>query len=409
MPVINSLLDADFYKFTMGKFVWRRYPDVPVKYQLTNRTKNIKLADCVKSEDLRVELERARTLRFSKTEIHYLRGTNEYGERMFCEPYLQFLEGLQLPPFRLGVVDGDFEMEFAGKWAEAIYWETLALSILNELYFRTLLQRLSAFEQDAVRAEGIMRLKRKIDLLRSRPDIIFCDFGTRRRFSFDWQDYVVGVMAQELPKQFLGTSNTLLAMRHGLLPMGTNAHELGMAISGIMHGSDEEINNSHKKVLEGWWDEYGYGLSIALTDTYGTDAFFRDFSPEQAKSWKGLRQDSGDPFRFVDKTLAFYARCGVDAKEKMIVFSDGLDLGTIIKLADYCAGKIKCTFGWGTNLANDLGFKAISIVVKLVESCGFGTVKLSDNLAKAIGRPEDVERFKRIFGYTSTVSQECRY
>ena len=184
---------------------------------------------------------------------------------------------------------------------------------------------------------------------------------------------------------------------------------MDMAYSGIFHGSDEDIRSSHQKVIQDWWNEYGVGLSIALTDTYGTDFFFQDMTPEQAVQWKGLRQDSGDPFVFTDKALAFYQRCGVDYLKKFIVFSDGLDVGTIIKLADYCKGKVKATFGWGTNLTNDLGFPALSLIVKLIESNGHGTVKLSDNLAKALGKPEDVERFKKIFGYTGTEYKEVKY
>ena len=191
--------------------------------------------------------------------------------------------------------------------------------------------------------------------------------------------------------------------------MGTNAHEEDMAMSGIMHGSDDEIRNSHQKVLQEWWEEYGWALSIALTDTYGTDFFFKDMTYEQARDWKGLRHDSGDPFKFGDRAIAFYQHYGIDPREKLLVFSDGLDVDTIIRLADYFAGRIKVTFGWGTNLTNDLGFPAISIIIKLLESNGHGTVKLSDNLAKAMGKPEDIERFKRIFGYTGTTYEKVRY
>jgi nicotinate phosphoribosyltransferase len=198
-------------------------------------------------------------------------------------------------------------------------------------------------------------------------------------------------------------------MKHDLLPMGTKAHEMDMALSGIMHGNDDEIRASHNKVLQDWWEEYGEGLSIALTDTYGTDFFFRDMAPQQAREWKGLRQDSGDPFEFGEKAIEFYKRCEVDPREKLIVFSDGLDVETIVKLADSLANRIKVTFGWGTNLTNDLGFPALSLIVKLMESNGYGTVKLSDNLAKALGNAEDVERFKHIFGYTGTMYKEVKY
>lgn len=206
---------------------------------------------------------------------------------------------------------------------------------------------------------------------------------TRWRFSRDWQTYVDRILAGGLPGQFLGTSETESAMEHGLVPMGTSAHEMYMVMPGIMHESDESIRPSHNRALQDWWKEYGWGLSIALTDTYGSDFFFRDMAAEQARAWKGQRHDSGDPFAFGEKALAFYQRQGVDAREKMLIFSDGLDLETILRLAERFAGRVKVSFGWGTNLTNDLGFPALSLVVKAVEADGHPTVKLSDNLAKA--------------------------
>jgi nicotinate phosphoribosyltransferase len=176
-----------------------------------------------------------------------------------------------------------------------------------------------------------------------------------------------------------------------------------------MAQSDDTIRASHNRVLREWWEEYGVGLSIALTDNYGTDFFFRDMTAEQARVWKGLRQDSGDPMAFGEKAIAFYERHGIDPREKLIVFSDGLDLGTIVKLADHFAGRIRVSFGWGTNLTNDVGFEALSLVIKVIEAHGHPTVKLSDNLAKATGEAPDIEHFKRIFGHTVTTFEECRY
>jgi nicotinate phosphoribosyltransferase len=200
-----------------------------------------------------------------------------------------------------------------------------------------------------------------------------------------------------------------MAMQYGLLPMGTMAHELFMVMAGMMAESDATIRASHNRVLQEWWAEYGSGLSTALTDTYGSDFFFRDMTAAQACVWKGLRQDSGDPIAFGEKAIAFYKRHGIDPRDKFIVFSDGLDLGTIVKLADHFAGRIRVSFGWGTNLTNDLGFEALSLVIKVIEANGRCTVKLSDNLAKATGNAPDIERFKQIFGHTVMTFEECRY
>jgi nicotinate phosphoribosyltransferase len=239
---------------------------------------------------------------------------------------------------------------------------------------------------------------------------VFSDFGTRRRFSRAWQDALIGKLSREVPpRQFSGTSNVYFARKYSLTPIGTMAHEMFMVMSGIMHDSDQTIYSSHNRVLQDWWDYYGFDLSIALTDTYGSDFFFRDLSPEQARNLKGLRQDSGDPIAFGEKAIRFYESRGIDPREKLLVFSDGLDIESIYRLTEHFSGRIKVSFGWGTNLTNDLGFGALSLVVKVVESCGHGAVKLSDNLAKAIGSSEDIERFKRIFGYTGTLFETCRY
>lgn len=408
--IITSLLDTDFYKFTMGQLVFHRYKDIPVKYAFINRTSGIPLADLVSEEDLRRELDHVRTLRFNNSDLHYLRGTNEYSERMFKEDYLQFLKTFELPPYRLMRSNSSYFLEFSGKWSEAIYWETFALSIMNELYCRAKLSMLSRFDQETVYAEGKMKLAWKIRLLREHGRITFCDFGTRRRFSNEWHDSVVRTLTEEMSaRQFLGTSNVYLAMKYGLMPMGTSAHELFMVMSGIMHGSDEEIRASHKKVLQDWWDEYGWGLSIYLPDTYGTDFGLRDFEPYQAAAWKGVRQDSGDPYVFGEfKVIPFYRGLGIDLREKIIVFSDGLEETAMIKLHDHFSGRVRCTFGWGTNLTNDFRFSPLSLIVKPVKACGHGVVKLSDNIAKATGKPKDIELFKKIFGYTNTYSKACR-
>jgi len=409
MPIIQSLLDLDFYKFTMGQLVFLKYRDVPVVYSLVNRTRQVRLAEFIDEGELRAELDHARSLRLNNSELHYLRGTNEYGDRMFRESYLEFLRELSLPPYDLEEVDGSFRLQFDGEWSRAIYWETVALSIVNELYNRSLMNTLSSFEKDLVFARGKIRLAEKIRVLRGRPEISFVDFGTRRRFSRDWQHYVDRSLAEEMPQQFLGTSSTESALLHGLVPMGTSAHELTMVMSGIMHDSDDLIRASHNRVLKDWWELYGWGLSVAVTDTYGSEFFFRDMDPEQARAWKGLRHDSGDPFEFGEKAIRFYGEQAVDPREKLLIFSDGLELQTILALSKRFHGRIKLSFGWGTNLTNDLGFDPISIVVKAVEANGHRTVKLSDNLAKATGSREDIERFKRIFGHSHEHEEAVRY
>jgi len=407
--IINSLLDIDFYKFTMGHVIFNKHAAVIVKFRFTCRTKGAELTKVIPIEELRAQLDHVQTLSFNNSELHYLRGTNEYQERMFSEDYLQFLKNLRLSGYSLSYNGDDIILEFYGKWAEVTYWETAALSIINELYYRFKLAKMSPFQQDAVFATGITHLMEKVKELRKYPDLTFTDFGTRRRFSGDWQKYAVELMAYELSNQMKGTSNTKLAMDLGLMPTGTAAHEMDMGYSGIYHKNDDDIRNSHQKFLNDWWEQYGWGLSIALTDTYGTDFFFRDFTREQAEKSKGFRHDSGDPIAFGEKVIKFYLDLGINPKEKMIIFSDGLDVPTMIKIFDHFKGRIMVTFGWGTNLTNDMGLGFLSLVIKLIMSNGFGTVKLPDNLAKAMGMPEDIEMFKRIYGYVNQFTEFCKY
>lgn len=409
-PIITSLLDTDFYKFTMGQVVFRKFRDVNVKYAFKNRSK-VNLSHFVTEKDLRNQLDHVTDLKFDNSELHYLRGTNEYSDRMFTEDYLEFLRNLRLPSYNLRYNKDNFELEFEGPWSTAIYWETFALSIINELYCNELFMLGRPLQQDVNKATGVTNLAKKIAFLHHNKDIVsFTDFGTRRRFSKEWQDYVVKTLKSEFTTNcFRGTSNVYLAMKHGLMPMGTSAHEMFMVLAGLSDQSDDAIRNSHQDFLNLWWDQYGYGLSIALTDTFGSEFFFKDMTSWQAAQWKGLRHDSGNPYVFGENTINFYKSKGVDPKEKMIVFSDGLDIDKIVHLADFFNGKIKTSFGWGTNLTNDLGLGALSLVVKPVAANGVPLVKLSDNLAKAMGDPATVERYKRVFGYTNESTIECRY
>ena len=303
--------------------------------------------------------------------------------------------------------DGDqIRFEVAGAWSQTTRWEIAFLKTVSELYNRKLL-RYSGLTVIDVFPEGYDRLMAKFDLLRQYPGIRFSDFGTRRRFSIAWQEMVLGFALDEIPNQLLGTSNVFFAKEFGLQPIGTCAHEYFQIFTGMFHENDAAIRGSMKKALVLWYETYGRELAIALSDTFGEDAFEEDFA-EMANLWRGVRQDSGDPFEYTDRKVAFYNSLGINPLEEMIVYSDGLTAELMVRLHLYARGRIKDGYGWGTMLTNDLGFPALSIVVKVVEARGHGLVKLSKNLAKAIGRPEDIERYKRVFGYTSSFSQECK-
>lgn len=425
-PIVRSRLEPDFYKFTMGQLIWRKYRQVQTTFAFQSRTSKARIGDVIDLGELREQLDSARSLMFTNSELHYLRGTNEYQQRMFDEGYLEFLRTLRLPGYHLARRGPELELVFEGLWSEVTYWETVALSIVNETYYRTLLRGLSRFERDAIFAEGVIRLQQKIHALRSAPGVVFSDFGTRRRFSSTWQHYVDETLMRELnggscSGPFLGTSNTYAAMVTGLLPMGTSGHELPMVIAGLMDEGSADgdwLWRAQRQVVDDWWEQYGWGLSIFLPDTFGTDFFVTVVTPDDLRAWKGFRWDSGDLVQFGEQVLQLYQRHGVDPREKVLVPSDALDLPVILDAQQRFGGRIRTSFGWGTGLTNDLlanvmigdrWFGPLSLVVKATRANGRGLVKLSDNPAKAVGEPQDVERYKRAAGYRPRQAVELKF
>jgi len=425
-PIVHSRLEPDFYKFTMGQLIWRKYREVDVSFTFHNRTAKARIGEVIDVGELREQLAHARSLMFTNSELHYLRGTNEYQQRMFGQDYLEYLRQLRLPEFHVARNGPQLELEFSGSWADVTYWETIALSIVNETYYRTLLRRLSTFERHAVLAMGIRRLRDKILTLRGRPDIAFSDFGTRRRFSGPWQHYVDATLMAELnggsaSGPFLGTSNTYAAMTTGLVPMGTAAHELPMVLAGVLDQGDDDpawLRAAQRQVIDDWWDQYGWGLSIFLPDTYGTDFFLNVVGPDDLRQWKGFRWDSGDMPAFIDRIIRAYREAGIEPRDKMVVASDALDLPVILEAEEAFGNRIRMSYGWGTGLTNDLldhvmidgrWFGPMSLVIKPTRANGRGLVKLSDNPAKAVGIPDDVARYKRAAEYAEREAIAVKY
>lgn len=410
-PIISSLLDIDFYKFTMGQMIYNRYSGIPVRYSLKNRMTGIILSRYIKEEVLRNELDHIMSLRFTDDELEYLSKIGNDKRRVFDEKFLDFLKTFKLPQYNLEVRQKNLVLEVEGPWEKSIYWETLILSVITQLYCDELMNKQLGITSQELEEQGHQILMDKLKIIKANPEIIFCDFGTRRRFSHSWHEKVIQYIMDEIsPDQFLGTSNVYFARKYQLNPVGTMAHEVFMVIAAIMNESEISIKASHNQIIQDWWDEFGYDLSIALTDTFGADFFFEDMTKEQAQQWKGLRHDSGDPIAFGEQTIEFYKKNEIDPKTKTIVFSDSLDVESMNKIIDHFHGKIGVSFGWGTNLTNDLGIQPLSLVMKVVEASGHPTVKLSDNLAKVIGDSyEEIERYKGIFNYTKTNYEECRY
>jgi len=431
--IVRSFLDTDFYKFTMGDFIFSNpcpsignFADALVTFKLKCRTKGIKLGKVIPPEHLERELDHAMRLRPTNSEIYYLRGMDVYGDRMLSESYLQFLKIIELPSYKLHVAaDGDLELEFTGPWKSVTYWEIFALEIVNELYYRYLVKKhlTSPAERARYMMSGLTRFLEKVNFIKQHPDLTYSDFGTRRRAFAKHQEELVVIAANELPVQFRGTSNVHMAMKHNLVPIGTDAHETKMVSAGLAdiasNGDREAMKASQHEVTRAWWKKYGFGLSIALTDTYGTKFIFETAPPELAIDWKGTRHDSGDRLKYAEKTIQWYQSHDVDPRTKMLIFSDGLEVQSMIQNTNYCRGKIISTNGWGTNKTNDfeprpdIGLIPLSLVIKpSIVSIGEqsqGLVKLSDNLAKATGIPKDIERYKKIFDYDETYFEPCTY
>jgi nicotinate phosphoribosyltransferase len=432
-PIVRSLLDTDFYKLLMLQFIWKHFSTTPVSWSLVNRTENVLVADTVSRSELLQQLEHVRRLRFHRSELVWLAGNTFYGTKgIFSPAFLDWLEhGFRLCDYELTVENGQFSLNFEGLWPEATMWEIYSLSIINELRTRAAFWGMSEFELDILYARAKAKLWGKIERLRGVPGLKIADFGTRRRHSFLWQEYVVRAMDTALGDSFTGTSNTYLAYKHDLEAVGTNAHELPMALAA-MANSDDELKAAQYRVLELWQATYQGEILVMLPDTFGTTQFLAN-APDWVGDWTGQRIDSKDPYVAGDEYIDWLKKWGRDPRQKRIIASDGLDVDEILGLHAYFSGRIAPGFspgdfqsaadfvppkwtpdrrarfsaGWGTLLTNDFRgcppdggneFDPISLVCKLTEAGGRPAVKLSDNLAKALGPEDEIERYRKLFG-----------
>lgn len=405
-PVIRSLLDTDFYKLLMLQMIRKIHPDVQVTFSVINRSKAVRLADIIDEGELRAQLDHARGLRFTKKELIWLAGNSFYGEtQMFSAEFIAWLADFRLPEYELRNVDGQYELHFAGPWTHTTMWEIPALAIVNELRSRAVMRGKGRFALDVLYARAKAKLWRKVERLRGLPDLNVSDFGTRRRHGFLWQRWCVEALKEGLGRHFIGTSNVLLAMDADLEAIGTNAHELPM-VEAALADSDEDLAEAPYRVLEQWRQEYRGNLLIALPDTFGTKAFL-DRAPEWLAGWTGFRPDSAPPIAGGEQIIAWWKAHGIDPRDKLLIFSDAMDIDSIEDAYRHFHGRVRTSFGWGTNLTNDFrdcdpdgapGLEAISLVCKVTRVNGRPAVKLSDNSAKATGDPVELERYLRVFG-----------
>jgi len=433
-PITRSLLDTDFYKLLMLQFIWKRFPKTTASFSLINRSVNVRLGDLIDAEQLREQLEQTRKLRFQKSELIWLAGNTFYGRRGIFQPaFLEWLDrDFRLSDYQLSVQDGQFSLSFHGLWTETTMWEIYALSAISELKTRASLKRLSELELDILYARAKTKLWEKMERLHGVPGLKVSDFGTRRRHSFLWQEYVIKAISDVLGSSFIGTSNTYLAYKHDLEAIGTNAHELPMALAAMAR-DDEELKTAQYRLLELWQQTYHGELRILLPDTFGTTQFL-GHAPDWVADWTGQRADSKDPFLAGDEYLVWLEQRGRDPRQKLFIASDSLDVDTILGLHAYFSGtirngaspadfrqasdfldgrkwiperRIRFSAGWGTLLTNDFrncnsqstgDFDPVSLVCKLNDANGRPAVKLSDNFEKALGPREEVQRYQRVFG-----------
>ena len=410
-PIVRSLLDTDFYKLLMLQMIWGLYPDVDATFSLINRTTTVKLAEEIDENELRAQLDHARTLRFGKKEMIWLAGNSFYGRKQIFQPeFLDWLANFRLPEYELTKRDGQYELSFAGPWMYTTLWEIPALAIINELRSRTAMKEYGPFTLDVLYARAKAKLWAKVERLKRYPDIRISDFGTRRRHSFLWQRWCVEALKEGIGDSFTGTSNVKLAMDTDLEALGTNAHELPM-VAAALATTDAELMQSPYQVLQDWQRYYGGNLLIVLPDAFGTASFLRK-APDWIAEWTGFRPDSAPPIEAGEKIIEWWRAKGKDPKSKLLIFSDGLDVETIEETFKHFRGKVRMAFGWGTNLTNDFedcaptatpGLTAISLVCKVTSANGRPAVKLSDNPAKATGDPKEIARYIKLFGETDRV------
>jgi nicotinate phosphoribosyltransferase len=387
MPIINSILDTDLYKLSMQFAIMKTFPDAEVEYTFTNRN-NTPFPDGFDYE-LRKEIDSMRNLALTQEEKKFLQ---EKCGHYLDRPYLDFLYGYRYDPSEVGVVlkDGELSIKIRGFWYRTVLWEVPLMATISELFFKM------TGQEPTNRASREKNNIQKGQTFQTN-NLILSEFGTRRRYSYEIQDEVVSDLKScyGSDKFLKGTSNVHLAMKHGLNPHGTHAHEWFMFM-GAQYG----FKMSNTMGLKHWSDVFHGELGIALSDTLTTDVFFKSFDTKFAKLFDGVRHDSSDPFEFADKTVNHYKKLGIDPNLKQIVFSDSLNTNLCIEIHNHCKGKIRDSFGVGTHLTNDVGVKPLNMVIKLTSAKILGewvpTVKLSDNPGKHTGDKKTIELCKEI-------------
>jgi len=386
-PLIISLLDNDFYKFTMQNAVVHLFPYAHARYEFINRGNHLYPEGFALA--LRQAVDEMAELKLTSEEKRYLQEKCPY----LPPTYLDFLKGFRYDPSEVTITQNGNELSVSieGHWYRTILWEVPILSLISELYYKlTDTKRLPDDEVKRIVRDKIEHYK--------NTGIKIAEFGTRRRFSYPVHKMVVETLKEYGSSSFTGTSNVSLAMQFGVKPIGTHAHEWFM-----FHAARYGFKMSNTLALENWVEVYRGDLGIALSDTYTTPVFFESFDRKFSKLFDGVRHDSGDPIVFADQTIRHYKSLGIDPLSKTIIFSDGLTPDKVDRIVAYCKGKVGMSFGIGTNFTNDVGVSPMNIVIKMTEAKPEGkkwacVVKLSDDPDKNTGKPEMIRLAKTVLG-----------
>src|SRR5262245_8938662 len=393
--LIQSLLDTDLYKFTMMQVVLHHFPGAQVEYKFKCRTPGVDLRPCL--DEMKAEFEDLCALRFRDDELEYLRAL-----RFMKSDFVDFLALFHFNGKYLsagyGEGPGEIDITLRGPWLHTIMYEIPVLATVSEVYFRRTQPKPNL-------EEGRRRLQAKLEQVRGLEagfPFRISDYGTRRRFGRAWHDELIGTFKRELPDRFAGTSNVWLARRHGVTPLGTMAHEYMQACQAL----GPRLRDSQIYAFDVWAKEYRGDLGIAVADTYGTDAFLRDFDMYFCKLFDGARHDSGDPFAGGERMIDHYRRNRVDPRAKTLIFSDQLSVPLAIDIARRFQGRALTSFGIGTNLTNDLGYEPINIVIKMIECNGQPVAKVSDSPGKTISKdPGYLAYLRQVFGLEKVESE----
>lgn len=401
--MITSLLQNDWYSFTMSYVAWLNMRNFDVGYQFKNRSSHIRLGDTINVRELLADIDAVRALRFSYEELAYIRAQN-----IFSEGYLQFLQDLRLPEVEVEDRNGVLFISYHSDFPSAIFWETplLQLVMAHHMLGVTLKGGSNKSFQDAHR-EGMKRVGEKIEFYKDHPTLPgFMEFGTRRpfpggRYAGDYQERVLGRLLAEIPDKVLGTSNPYLARLYSLPLSGTQAHQLMMVAAANIASQGIYPNPlvaAQDYVLNIWEAAYKDhpNLLCFLPDTFTTPFFLENVSPKRIQFWKRWRQDSDDPFKMGDLIIAKIKSLRIEIESQVLVPSNGLDIHTMWALHNHFEGRIPHFYGWGGNLMNDTGYETPQVVIKPEFVNGFETVKLSDDPEKASGSTDEVNRYKQL-------------